>query len=201
MYEQNQILKDYRSRRKSRIIYIMGDSCACCGYNRSMRALELHHLCPDEKEFSLSQWVVNWEATLKELQKCILVCSNCHREIHDDLIDNSLLKTSFIPQRAEEISKEVQEAKKGKQHYCNICGAAITKKATYCQLCSSKIQQIAERPSREQLKNDIRSLPMIQVGKKYGVSDNAIRKWCKSVGLPSKVSDIKAFSDEEWQVL
>jgi hypothetical protein len=42
-------------------------------------------------------------------------------------------------------------------------------------------------------------LPFTQIGKKFGVTDNAIRKWCKSMGLPSKSSEIKAMTDEEWQ--
>ena len=42
---------------------------------------------------------------------------------------------------------------------------------------------------------------MVQVGKKYLVSDNAVRKWCKAYDLPSKVSEIKKYTDEEWKIL
>jgi hypothetical protein len=57
------------------------------------------------------------------------------------------------------------------------------------------------KPERDQLKEDIRTLPMVQVGKKYFVSDNAVRKWCKTYNLPSKVSEIKKYTDEEWKTL
>ena len=58
-----------------------------------------------------------------------------------------------------------------------------------------------ERPSREELKHMIRSLPFTTIAKKYGVSDNAIRKWCNFEKLPSKKKDINAYSDEEWELI
>lgn len=55
-----------------------------------------------------------------------------------------------------------------------------------------------ERPSRESLKNDIRKLPFLQIGKKYGVSDNAIRKWCIQYNLPTLKREIKKLSNQQW---
>ena len=54
------------------------------------------------------------------------------------------------------------------------------------------------RPNREVLKNKIRTTSFVQIGKEYGVSDNAVRKWCKFYGLPSKTNIIKSLSDYEW---
>lgn len=197
MNDQNQVLKDYRSRRKARIIYVMGGSCKCCGYNRSQKALELHHLNPNEKEFSISKWVVNWSETIVELAKCVLVCANCHREIHDGLLKIENV-SSLNEERALEISKEIDNIKSVTQHFCQDCGAPISRWGTYCTECSHKKQRKVVRPSRDNLKNDIRTMPMLQVGKKYGVSDNTIRKWCIAENLPSKVKEIKAFTDDEW---
>lgn len=56
-----------------------------------------------------------------------------------------------------------------------------------------------ERPSREILKEKIRTSSFLQIGKEYGVSDNAVRKWCKFYGLPFKSSIIKSLSDDEWE--
>ena len=39
----------------------------------------------------------------------------------------------------------------------------------------------------------------LQIGKKFNVSDNTVRKWCDSYGLPRRVSDIKGYTDEEWE--
>lgn len=54
-------------------------------------------------------------------------------------------------------------------------------------------------PPREVLKQKIRTMPFLQIGKEYDVSDNAIRKWCDTYGLPRKSSEIKSISDEEWE--
>jgi hypothetical protein len=56
-----------------------------------------------------------------------------------------------------------------------------------------------ERPSREILKEKIRSSNFLQIGKEYGVSDNAVRKWCKFYDLPFKSRIIKSLSDDEWE--
>ena len=42
-------------------------------------------------------------------------------------------------------------------------------------------------------------MPFTQIGKEFGVSDNAIRKWCDKYGLPRRVSDIKKYSDKDWE--
>lgn len=52
--------------------------------------------------------------------------------------------------------------------------------------------------SREELKQMIRTMSFLAIGKELGVSDNAIRKWCKKYNLPYKKKDIKSYSDEEW---
>ena len=55
--------------------------CCKCGYNKNGSALEWHHLDPTEKENNVS--LINWDEYIQEIKKCILVCSNCHREIHN----------------------------------------------------------------------------------------------------------------------
>ncbi|AKN44340.1 HNH endonuclease [Salmonella phage NR01] len=59
--------------------------CQICGYSKCKAALEFHHLDPAEKEYSVSTFKSsrrNKEVVLAELKKCVLLCSNCHREIH-----------------------------------------------------------------------------------------------------------------------
>ena len=86
-----------------------------------------------------------------------------------------------------------------KKYYCKNCGKQISsKEATYCKDCLNILQRTVERPSREELKNLIRSKSFVKIGEQYGVSDNAIRKWCKKENLPFKVSDIQSYSEEEW---
>lgn len=88
-----------------------------------------------------------------------------------------------------------------KYYYCSICGAKITREAKLCKRCASQKQQIVERPTREELKSLIRTTPFITIGKQYGVSDNAIRKWCKAYNLPSKSTEIKKMDDTQWALV
>lgn len=70
-----------------------GGKCCVCGYNKYLGALEFHHLNPNEKDFGISNkgYTRSFEKVKEELDKCILVCSNCHKEIHAGLIDISLV--------------------------------------------------------------------------------------------------------------
>lgn len=59
--------------------------CALCGYNKNYAALCFHHLNPDEKDFSiseLSKTKVITKEVINELEKCVVLCANCHAEEH-----------------------------------------------------------------------------------------------------------------------
>jgi hypothetical protein len=67
---------------KKKIIEHMGGRCALCGYNKYYGALELHHIDPVLKDKNFARirgW--SWERTIKELEKCILLCATCHAEV------------------------------------------------------------------------------------------------------------------------
>lgn len=64
-----------------------GGKCEKCGYNKCFGALEFHHLDPSKKEFNLGMRRGLKEETLRaELDKCQLLCSNCHHETHAGII-------------------------------------------------------------------------------------------------------------------
>ena len=74
---------------KRKCVEYKGGSCIICGYNKCNAALEFHHLDPNEKDFEISSKLTSsWEKIQQELDKCILVCSNCHGEIHEGLHTN-----------------------------------------------------------------------------------------------------------------
>ena len=61
----------------------MGGCCSICGYNKNLSALEFHHLDMTQKDFTISNsTTTNIEKIREEVSKCILVCANCHRELH-----------------------------------------------------------------------------------------------------------------------
>ena len=85
---------------------------------------------------------------------------------------------------------------------CQICGIQIKDKASkYCIPCGHKIQQKCERPSREEFKKMIRTETFVSIAEKFGVSDKAISKWCVAYNLPARKTDIKKYSDAEWDKL
>lgn len=77
-----------REKVKQMSIDYKGGKCHLCGYDKCSGALEFHHIDPKQKSFAISSKgnTRAWEVVKKELDKCVLVCANCHREIHAGLI-------------------------------------------------------------------------------------------------------------------
>ena len=71
---------------KKQAVKLLGGKCQICGYNKCIDALEFHHENPKEKEFKLGSGnTISWKEYKKEALKCILICSNCHKEIHSEI--------------------------------------------------------------------------------------------------------------------
>lgn len=68
---------------KLKAVNYKGGKCEICGYNKNLSALEFHHLNPEQKDFTISKTRHAWKDVKKELDKCICVCANCHRELHN----------------------------------------------------------------------------------------------------------------------
>jgi hypothetical protein len=72
--------------RKKQLIEICGGSCVDCGYKKNISALEFHHLDPNKKSFGIDLRqcsCTKWEKLIEEVNKCVLICANCHRERHN----------------------------------------------------------------------------------------------------------------------
>lgn len=188
-----------RRRYKARIVQTMGGKCQCCGYCNYDGALELHHIDPSQKAFSICEKTyIAWEKLKTELQKCILVCANCHREIEAGLI--TVTESSFNEEIYNQILQEIKESKTLTKHYCIDCGKEIaSSQAVRCVECGHKAKRISERPTREELKKMIREYSFVQLGKQFNVSDNSIRKWCDSYSLPRTKKEINSYSNIEWE--
>jgi hypothetical protein len=76
--------KEYRLLRKKEAVALKGGKCTICGYNKNIAALEFHHINGKDiswkKERNFLRW--RYDKFIEELEKCTLVCSNCHVEIH-----------------------------------------------------------------------------------------------------------------------
>jgi len=81
----NRCNKNRYKDRKQTILETLGiNSCSRCGYNKYVGALHFHHINGDGKDFNLSK-NHSVQNTLEEAKKCIVVCANCHHEIHYEL--------------------------------------------------------------------------------------------------------------------
>ena len=132
---------------------------------------------------------------LNEVKKCILVCANCHREIHEGIYTTEeLLKLQYYN---EELAKELIKNNSKQENYCKECGKIISKNEnSLCKECYQKSTRIVTRPTREELKNLIRNKTFVEIGRIYGVTDNAIRKWCVTENLPSKKKEILNYNED-----
>lgn len=84
------------------------------------------------------------------------------------------------------------------QNRCIDCGKVIYKTAQRCWECYGKYQRRAIWPSRDELKQLIRTTSFEAIGRQFNVNGNSIRNWCDKYNLPRKKQDIKQYSDEEW---
>ena len=76
--------KKKRKDLKIKSIEYKGGCCENCGYNKCVDALEFHHLDSTQKDFGIAASGItrSWDKMKVELDKCILLCANCHRELH-----------------------------------------------------------------------------------------------------------------------
>jgi len=80
----------WRQKAKLRAIKYKGGCCQICGYDKCVRALSFHHLDVNHKDFGISAVSRSWSTIQAELDKCVLLCLNCHAEVHAGLLKFNL---------------------------------------------------------------------------------------------------------------
>jgi hypothetical protein len=181
----SQNVKNWRIRTKQRIVQAMGGKCGMCGYNKCNNALELHHITPEEKDFSLGGIRANprsWEKIVNELRKCILLCSNCHREVEAGITE---LPKNFVTFNEEYATYKTPSVKN--EYICNSCNIKFTttRKAknqySYCSPECAAVgrRKVKNRPTKEELIKLLETNSYLSISRLYDVSDNAVRKWVK----------------------
>ena len=83
-----------RLRLKIKSVEYLGGKCVKCGYDANIAALTFHHIEPDNKDFNISSHKnsKSWVEISKELDKCIILCANCHNVEHSKYDDEKLIK-------------------------------------------------------------------------------------------------------------
>lgn len=159
-------VKRRRQRLKELSLQYKGGRCQCCGYDKCAMALEFHHIDPKGKDFGIGAngYTKSWEKVKKELDKCVLVCSNCHREIHTGIRECP----KFIIQNEVNLQSAKKKVVK-KRHEGSI-------------------------PSLDELINAFKEIKTFSgVGLFFGVTDNGVRKWCKKYGIPSRTKEMLTY--------
>lgn len=123
---------------------------------------------------------------VREIQKLLIESTKTQEEISQEYkIDQSMV--SLINTGSAWFDELLVYPLRGKIERRCRCGEKISKgnKSGYCVACSKKQSRLVERPSKESLEKELIEGSFTKVGRKYGVSDNAIRRWCTAYGLPT----------------
>lgn len=176
--ESNVFVKDSTASQNClRRMYKKGNytpyKCSICGqgpvWNGKPMTLILDHINGCKTDDVLSN--LRW------------VCPNCNQQLET---------TGFKKMRVDPLKSKKQH------HYCSKCGKEIAEDGL-CTVCFHKTLRKVVRPDREELKQMIRTTPFSELGERFGVCDNTIRKWCKAEKLPFRTKDIETYSDSEWE--
>lgn len=167
-------LKRYLNR-KLEYINKMGGCCSKCGYNKNLSALQFHHLDSAKKEFNLDARTIGNSSDKKlekELEKCIVLCANCHAEHHYP--ENEIAKVSAFVRNSPFINKI-----KNSDSFCKSCKKKVwNKKTLLCKSCTAKTKRKIPIPQKEEL---LLLLEMHKssnkIGKVFGLSHRPVEKW------------------------
>ena len=173
---ENQKLRGIKKRIE--LIQYLGGKCSICGYDKSFSALEFHHKNPEEKEFSLDMRKIaskNIDELKSEADKCVLLCSNCHKEIHYPHLSKEHIDDTLNGIMVEIIKKK--SPKRKSKYVCEYCGKEF-KAVTGKRFCSHECRiKSMGYPTYEELKEKYAELnSWDKVCKFYGINRNVIRR-------------------------
>ena len=200
-----------RQRLKEKLVEYKGCKCEICCYYNCINALEFHHLDPSEKDFGIANGnAIAFEKAKKEVDKCILVCANCHREIHfnlnaeqyandeklkkeiyteilnnRDVYGNIPIKDSYkflaYTSIMEDIANNVSREDIFKKYHIN--NRTFNRFLEENNIQYNKSKKVENRPSKEELIALLKNYSKSAIGRMYDVSYNAVQKWCKKYGI------------------
>ena len=159
-----------------RRIYLKGNytpyKCSICGLEPFWNG----------KELTLTLDHINGINNDDRLENLRWVCPNCDRQLSTFSGKNQHRKESYNA---------------SEQRYCIDCGKPISRRVLRCVECANIARRKTERPQKEELYDMLVEFRgnFTAVGRKYNVSDNAIRKWCDAYNISRYSSDYKNLKD------
>lgn len=175
--------QNYRKyQMKDMAIAYAGGKCTKCGYNKSVASLCFHHLDPSTKEFTIgSKYNLKWERIKNEIDKCILLCHNCHDELH--FTSSRETRVAIVLKCINENKNRTRVTHKSNGH-CINCGTFIPKTCKRCMKCSRLAQRKVRWPTAQCLQDLMNNgVSNVKIGKMFGVSDGSVAKWQKKYGI------------------
>ena len=178
------------------------EKCGRSNWEGNQISLQLHH--------------INGDNTDNRLENLQILCPNCHSQTdnycgannrHDDISkkyycrfcgkEMDKTQTGLCDKCYEslvngklEVNRMLPSHRVRYYGICVDCGKQIDKQSTRCDECNKKFQRKVDRPNKEELSQLLHKSNFSAIGRIYGVSDNAVRKWCKAYGLPYRKKDI-----------
>ena len=186
MSASSERVKKHRHKVKNKLIELSGSKCINCGYDKCSDALEFHHVDPEAKKFSMAKIKAeprNWQEVLLELSKCVMLCANCHREVHANLLDIRHLLS-------ENLKKHTPELRTKKPQILNQCPFCQKDKPAYLTFCSSICSNKSRQKvdwSKIDLLEELKHNSSYFMARKLGVSERCIRKHRDKLALRNNV--------------
>lgn len=174
-------VSEQRKKNKKILVEYKGGKCQICDYNKCIEALSFHHLNSNEKDFTISNKMSYSIKRLKlETDKCILVCHNCHTEIHNNI--------TAIPKNNIVLNESIFERPIPKKKLKDICPVCNKEKLVINKTCSQTCFKKTRRKvdwDKIDLKNIMKDnqFNFSKTGRQLGVTDNAVRKRAKLLGI------------------
>ena len=194
------VMRCRRNLKKKAVAYL-GGVCVRCGYSKCVAAFDFHHKDPTQKDFAIAHkgFCRSFEKLKRELDKCELLCANCHREEHARL-------TKELPEKRgkphvqwptfEQLSEMLQQetmvaiAKKfgvtriTVRYWCkklNVVPPLYRKRSPGSKHAYHKGLKLWPKP--ELLKGMVWNKPVLHIARDIGVSEVAVKKHCKRLNI------------------
>lgn len=175
----------WRKKARQCLAEAFGGKCTICGYDKTISALDYHHVDKNSKNKMLCKAMRNghaWKKIVEEARKCTIVCCRCHREIHAGVTE--------LPKKYAKFNEEYVDIIKLKKKVfdaCPICGKEKYNKLKYCSGECFSVSQQRFVVTKKELRDLIREKPYEEIGRMFGVSGNAVKKRCKLLKLNTKI--------------
>jgi wobble nucleotide-excising tRNase len=164
------------------MITSMGGRCNCCGYDSCPDALAFHHLDPSQKDLSFGGARANprnWNSIVEELRKCILVCHNCHSEIHAGYREWPEIK-SYFDESFADYKKMLRDAKTSN---CPVCNVPKPIHNITCSLsCAASRSRKVDWESID-LPDLVKTMTLRAIAAQLNVSDAAVGKRLRKLSI------------------